>query len=143
MQAQDMNRVIEAHLKAESAGDTTGCVAMYTNNVEHDVVGTPHGPLHGKDAAKTFYEHLVHDISTEEMIPTRTYYGEDFCVMEHQWKGSVPGSFLGIAGNGRRISFRMLHVWEFEDGLMSRENVWLDGSAIAQQLTGPEAGSNQ
>jgi hypothetical protein len=54
MQAQDMNRVIEAHLKAESAGDTTGCVAMYTNNVEHDVVGTSHGPVHANHAAKTF-----------------------------------------------------------------------------------------
>lgn len=39
--------------------------------------------------------------------------------------------FLGVPGNGRRIEFR--------DGLISRENVWLDGGNIVQQLTAPEA----
>jgi hypothetical protein len=33
----------------------------------------------------------------------------------------------------------MLHVWEFKDGRMSRENVWLDGDAIVAQLTAPQA----
>lgn len=138
MQRSDMDRLIEAHLRAEAAGDTASCVAMYTDNVEHDVVGAPHGPLHGKAAAQGFYDQLVRDIATEEMIPTRSYYGDDFCVVEHQWTGTVPGAFLGIPGHGRRVTFRMLHVWEFRDGLMSRENVWLDGGAIVQQLTAPQ-----
>jgi predicted ester cyclase len=71
------------------------------------------------------------------MIPTRRYFGDDFCVMEHDWSGTVPGEFLGIPGNGKRISFRLLHIWEFNDGLISRENVWLDSGAIVQQLTEP------
>jgi steroid delta-isomerase-like uncharacterized protein len=133
-----MDRLIEAHITAEMAGDTAGCVAMYTEDVEHDVVGAPHGPLHGKEAAQDFYDHLVRDIQTEQMIPVRAYYGDDFCVVEHEWIGTVPGAFLGVPGNGRRISFRLLHVWEFKDGLMSRENVWLDGGSIVQQLTAPE-----
>lgn len=29
----------------------------------------------------------------------------------------------------------MLHVWEFKDGAISRENVWLNGGAIVAQLT--------
>jgi predicted ester cyclase len=72
------------------------------------------------------------------MVPSHTYYGDDFCVIEHTGTGTVPGEFLGIAGNDRRISFRMLHVWEFRDGLISRENVWLDGASIVAQLTAPE-----
>jgi len=28
-------------------------------------------------------------------------------------------------------------VWDFKDGAMSRENIWLDGGAIAAQLTAP------
>jgi steroid delta-isomerase-like uncharacterized protein len=132
-----MDRLIEAHLRAETAGDTAGCVAMYTDNVEHDVVGAPHGPVHGKTAAQGFYDQLVRDVSTEAMTATRRYYGDDFCVVEHQWTGTVSGSLLGIPGQGRRITFRMLHVWEFEDGLMRRENVWLDGGTIVQQLTAP------
>ena len=49
----------------------------------------------------------------------------------------MPGAFLGIPGHGRRISFWMLHVWEFQHGLISRENVWLDTGAIMRQLTEP------
>jgi steroid delta-isomerase-like uncharacterized protein len=138
MQPKEMDRLIEAHLTAEMAGDTAGCVAMYTEDVEHDVVGVPTGPLHGKEPAQGFYGQLFRDIRPEEMIPTRRYYGDDFCVIEHQWNGTVPGMFLGIPGNGRRISFRVLHVWEFKDGLISRENVWLDGASAVQQLLAPE-----
>jgi predicted ester cyclase len=69
------------------------------------------------------------------MVATRSFYGADFCVIEHDWTGTVPGEFLGIAGDGRRISFRMLHVSEFRDGRISRENVWLGGAAIAAQLS--------
>lgn len=139
MNRDDMDRLIEAHLAAEQAGDSLGCVAMYTEDVEHDVVGEPHGPLHGKHAAQGFYDDLISAIQTEEMIPIRRYYGDDFCVIEHEWKGTVPGTFLGVEGHGRRISFRMLHVWEFRDGLISRENTWFDDAAILRQLSTPQA----
>ena len=138
MKTAEMDRLIGEHLSAEEAGDTDGCVAMYTDDVEHDVVGSPTGPVHGKAAAKGFYEYLVSNISTEKMEPVRNYYGDDFCVIEHEWTGTVPGEFLGVAGNGRRINFRLLHVWEFADGRISRENVWLDGGNIVAQLTAPD-----
>lgn len=59
-------------------------------------------------------------------------------MMEHQFTGPVPGTFLGVPGNGKRVSFRLLHVWEFRDGLISRENTWLDGGSIVAQLTSDE-----
>ena len=138
MNTDAMNRLIELHLAAEQAKDPAASVAVYTEDVEHDVVGSPTGPAHGKAAAQGFYEYLNQNIDTEEMIPTHTYYGDDFCVIEHNWSGTVPGEFLGVPGNGKRISFRMIHVWEFRDGLISRENVWLDGAAIVAQLTASE-----
>lgn len=131
----EMDRLIEIHLEAERAGDTARAVSVYTDDVEHDVVGAPHGLLHGKEAAQGFYDQLVRDIQTETMVPTRSYYGDDFCVVEHQWRGTVPGSFLGVPGSGREISFRLLHIWEFKDGLIGRENVWLDGGSVVGQLT--------
>ena len=140
MDRVSMDRLIAAHIDAEMAGDPQAAISMYTEDVEHDVVGFPTGPVQGKAAAKGFYEYLVREIKTETMVPTRRYYGEDFCVIEHQWSGAVPGSFLGVPGNGRRINFRMLHVWEFSDGRIRRENVWLDGGDIVAQLSaaGPE-----
>ena len=136
MQPHEMDRLIARHLDAEAAGDAEAAVAVYTDDVVHDVVGWPAGPMHGRDGAKTFYDQLVQDINTEEMEPVHRYYGPDFAVIEHLWRGTVPGSFLGVPGNGKRIAFRLLHLWEFRDGRISRENVWLDGGAIVAQLTG-------
>ena len=137
MHPTEMNRLIDQHLAAEAARDPAGSVAMYTDDVEHDVVGSPTGPLHGPAEARGFYEQLGENVRTETMVPTREYYGDDFCVVEHEWTGTVPGLFLGIPGNGRRITFRMLHVWEFADGRISRENLWLDGGSAAAQLSAP------
>jgi steroid delta-isomerase-like uncharacterized protein len=138
MQREEMNRLIQQHLTAEKAGNPAACVAMYTDDVIHDVVGSPTGPVKGPEAARGFYEMLTQNIKTEQMDVRHAWYGPDFCVIEHQWSGTVPGQFLGIPGHGRPISFRMLHVWEFTGGHMSRENVWLDGNAIITQLTSPQ-----
>ncbi len=61
--------------------------------------------------------------------------GADALILEQIMTGSVIGEMFGLPGNGRRINFRMLHVFEFRDGLISRENVWLDGGTIVAQLT--------
>ena len=38
-----MDELIEQHLAAEAAGDVAGAIAVYTDDVEHDVVGSPTG----------------------------------------------------------------------------------------------------
>jgi predicted ester cyclase len=110
-------------------------VAVYTEDVEHDVVGSPGGPSEGKAAAQGFYEYLTSNVKIEDVQAAHAYHGDDFCVTEHMVKGAVPGEFIGIPGHGREVAFRLLHVFEFRDGLISRENVWLDGGAVAAQLT--------
>ena len=135
MTPADMTRLIDQHIAAETAGDTAGAVSMYTDDVIHDVVGAPSGPLQGPDAARGFYDYLTSNVTTERMDINHAWYGEDFCVIEHQCTARVPGEFLGVPGNGKRVSFRLLHVWEFKDGGISRENIWMDGNAIIAQLT--------
>ena len=133
-----MKELIEQHIAAEIAGDTAAAVSLYTDDVVHDVIGSPTGPVRGPAAAQGFYDQLTADLTTEQMTPAREQYGEDFCVVEHQATAVVKGAFVGIPGNGRRVTFRMLHVWDFKDDAISREQVWLDGGAIAAQLTTPQ-----
>jgi steroid delta-isomerase-like uncharacterized protein len=135
MTREQMDELIEAHVEAEIAGDVDAAVAVYTPDAEHDVVGWPNGPTTGTAAAAAFYDALMADFATETMERVRGYHGDDFCVTEHRTTGTVPGSLLGIPGHGRRVAFRMLHVWEFRDGAISRENIWLDTSAIVAQLS--------
>lgn len=134
MDHREMRALIERHLKAEGAGDIEGAVSVYTDDVVHDAVGFPGSPRTGKDAAREFYGHLTANFRTEEE-PTHEYWTEDALILEQVMTGSVIGEMLGLPGNGRRISFRILHVFEFRDGLISRENVWLDSAAIVQQLS--------
>jgi steroid delta-isomerase-like uncharacterized protein len=130
-----MDRLINQHLAAERAGDSAAAVAVYTDDVVHDVVGWPSGPVAGPAAAKNFYDELMAAFVTEDMTAVRTLYGADFCVIEHRTSGRFPHGFLGAPASDRPVVFRMLHVFEFRGDAISRENVWLDAGAIVAQLS--------
>jgi predicted ester cyclase len=109
------------------------------DDVEHDVVGSPQGPLQGRQAARGFYDALFADLSGEKVTTLRRHYSPDFVVDESLWEGTAPGTPFGIPGGGRRIAFRLLHVFDMApDGRIQRENVWLDLAAILQQLQAPQ-----
>ncbi|MFJ6901362.1 ester cyclase [Streptomyces hokutonensis] len=133
----EMEVLIGTHMLAEEHGDPAAAVSVYTEDIEHDAVGWPGGPAVGIPAAQERYEQLVQDIRTEKSERTHTYYSENAATVEDLITCTVPGSLLGVPGNNRRITFRMLHVFEFTDGKISRENVWLDGASIVAQLTAP------
>ena len=134
MRAQEMDVLIERHLTAEMTGDLDGAVAVYTDDVEHDDVGMPGGPLVGKDAARRFYQQLTEALDVEQMRPLRRYHGDDFCVTEHLVVGRAVGDLMGLPGHGRPVQVRLLHLFEFRDGLISRENPWTDTATLAHQL---------
>jgi steroid delta-isomerase-like uncharacterized protein len=140
MDSDAMDELIEAHTQAEIAGDAKGAAAVYTDDVEHDVVGWPTGPNRGPEAARAFYGDLMDNFTTESMERTSARYGDDFCVTEHLVTGTVPGNLMGVPGGGRRITFRMLHVWGFRDGAICRENIWFDVAAVLAQLDALPAG---
>lgn len=140
MDPEQLDRLVAAHLEAEAAGDISGCVADYAADVEHDLVGIADGPRYGREAAEAFYARLARGLRTDELVPVRAYYGEDFCVVEHEWRGTVESSLLGLASAGQRLAFRVLRIWEFQDGLIGRESIWLDGLGILrQQLMAPQS----
>ena len=138
---QRFDRMIERHFRFEAEDDTDGVLSTMHDEVEHDVVGYPTGPVRGKDAARGFYESMFADLAGEKVTPLRRYYGPDFVVDESLWEGSAPGTPFGIPGRGRRLAFRLLHIFDMApDGRIRRENVWLDIAAIQQQLnTAPSA----
>lgn len=135
MDQTEMITLVERHLKAEGAGDVDGAVAVYTEDIEHDDVGMPGGPITGKAAAREFYEHLTANFRTEGEETRHRYFAGESMILEQRMTGTVIGEMLGIPGNGRSVSFRILHVFDFRDGLISREQVWIDSGSIAAQLT--------
>jgi steroid delta-isomerase-like uncharacterized protein len=135
MDSSQMQDLVDSHMRAENCGDINGAVAVYTDDVEHDVVGFPDGPSRGKEAARNFYADLTANFRSESWDILRQYFADDAMVLEQLMTGTVIGSLLGLPGNGRLIRFRMMHVFEFRHGLISREIVWLDAVAVVDQLS--------
>jgi hypothetical protein len=75
-------------------------VAVYTDDVEHDDVGMPGGPLIGKEAARRFHKELSDGLEVEVMRPLRRYHGQDFCVTERNRRGVVARKRAAHAGPG-------------------------------------------
>jgi steroid delta-isomerase-like uncharacterized protein len=129
--------LIDEHFRYECEDDVEGVVSTLSEDAVHDVVGSPLGELHGRDEARGFYEQLYADLDGHRITNLRRYYGDDFVVDESVWEGVAVGTPLGIPGNGKPLSFRILHVFEIApDGAIARENVWMDYPAILEQLGG-------
>ncbi|MBI5719098.1 MAG: ester cyclase [Burkholderiales bacterium] len=130
-----MDRAIDEHFAYEGRDDVAGVLATLSDDVDHDIVGSPTGPLRGKGAVRAFYEQLFADLRQERVTSKHRYYGEDFVVDESVWRGTAVGNPLGFAGRNRPLQFRILHLFEFgKAGAIRRENVWMDTGAIAAQL---------
>ena len=132
---QEMDRRMDEHFDYEARDDVGGVLATLSEDVEHDIVGSPSGPTRGRDSARPFYEGLFADLADGKVETVRRLYGDDFMVDESLWRGRAPGRPFGLEGKGRPLAFRLLHVVEFAgDGAIRRENVWLDLASIIQQL---------
>lgn len=130
-----MDQKIDEHFGYEGRDDVDGVLATLAPDAVHDVVGSPLGTLHGREAARPFYEGLFADLSEGKVTPIRRLHGDQFLVDESLWAGRATGRPFGLEGRGRPLSFRLLHVVNFADnGQIQKEQVWLDVAAIIQQL---------
>lgn len=131
----EMDRRLDEHFGYEQRDDVAGVLATLAPDVEHDIVGWPTGPAHGREAARPFYENLFADLTDGSVQTLRRLYGENFLVDESLWRGRAAGRPFGLEGRGRPLEFRLLHIIEFDaGGAIKRENVWLDMASIMQQL---------
>jgi hypothetical protein len=132
---EQMDQKIDEHFGFEASDDVEGVLATLANDAEHDIVGWPGGPTHGRNAARAFYETLFVDLANGKVDCVKRLYGGDFLVDESVWRGKAPGRPFGLEGKNRPLEFRLLHIIEFADnGDIQRENVWLDLAAILKQL---------
>lgn len=132
---EQMDRKIDEHFVYEGNDDVEGVLATLAHDATHELIGWPNGPSHGREAARPFYETMFADLSESKVTSMKRLYGEGFLVDESVWQGKAPGRPFGLEGNGRPLTFRLLHVMEFtEAGQIQREQVWIDLAAIIQQL---------
>ena len=131
----EMDQKMDTHFGFEARDDIAGVLSTLAPDAEHDIVGWPGGPTHGRDRARPFYETLFADLEDGQVTCIKRLYGDRFLVDESVWRGKAVGRPFGREGRNRPLEFRLLHIVEFaESGQIQRENVWVDLAAIMQQL---------
>lgn len=137
LQRQTVDDLIDAHFRYEATDDVDGVVASLAPGAEHHVVPSPYGVTNDPRKIREFYSTMFRDLRGEGVDPVRRLYGDGFVVDEAIWNGWMEdGKLFGCPGKKGRVSFRLLHVFEFEGEKISRENVWCDVAAIRHQLGG-------
>lgn len=127
--------LIERHFAAENAHDVEGTLATYTDDVEWDDVNNPICPVHGKEATSVMYEGVLSSIPDIHLEPMARFSCGDHVIDESHLTGHVQGAFLGVPGEGAAVTFRILHIFDLRDGLISREQVWFDSADVIRQIT--------
>ncbi len=131
----EMDRLMEEHFGYEATDNVQGVLGSMTPDAEHEIIPSPFGRLKGQAQIAPMYEQLFRDLKGEDVTPVRRLYGEDFVVDETIWHGQVvDGRPFLCDGYSGKVSFRLLHIFEFRDGRIARENVWCDLGAIQRQL---------
>ena len=130
----EMDALVEGHYRAEETGDLDAIVDGFAPGAEHDVVGRPGEPLRGGDQIEGFYRALLGELRIDRFEPVRRRYGTGHVVDESVLHATATGHPFGLDGRGRPVRTRFLHIFDFEDGLISRESAWIDLAAIQEQL---------
>jgi steroid delta-isomerase-like uncharacterized protein len=126
--------IIEEHFAAENAHNVSATLATYTEDVVWDDVSIPVCPVHGKSAAAEIYEGIMDAIPDIHLESVGRFACGDHVVDESIVTGHIRGSFVGIEGGGAPVRFRMLHVFDICDGLISREQAWFDTAGVIRQI---------
>ena len=134
MTRAQMDALVDGHYRAEETGDLEAIVEGFAPGAEHDVVGRPGDPLHGGDQIEGFYRALLAELRIDRFEPVRRWYGDAHVVDESVLHATANGRPFGLEGRGRPVETRFLHIFDFSDGLISRESAWIDLAAIQQQL---------
>lgn len=61
--SEQMDTKMDEHFAFEGRDDVEGVLATLTDHMEHDIVGWPLGPSHGREGARAFYETLFSDLT--------------------------------------------------------------------------------
>jgi hypothetical protein len=135
MSREDMDNAVNEHFGYEAADNLDGVMASLAGDIEHEVVPSPMGITHDKAKIRAFYAMLFECVKGESVTPLKRYYGDDFMIDETMWHGEISdGRPFLCDGRSGKVSFRLLHVFEFKNGKIAREQAWCDLAAIQRQL---------
>jgi hypothetical protein len=119
----------DADYIAEQKRDLQAILDGFTPDAEHDIAGRPGGPIHAGENIAAFGR--GRRLDRFDTVGRR--YGEAHAVAESILHATAIGRPVRIEHCGRPVRIRLLHVFDFANGLMTRERAWLDIATLQQQ----------
>jgi len=129
-----LDLLVDAHLHALRDSDIETVMSCASEDVEYDLVGSAPSAIRGREAVRNHHLREFANTMHERNVPVRRLYGEGFVVDELTWEGRITGRVGPLVGHGRRVSHRILRIFEVRDGLVARQSIYTDFAAIARQL---------
>jgi hypothetical protein len=135
MTPAEMDAVVNQHFMYEATDDIVGVLSSLTEDADHEVVPSPMGPIKGQEQIREYYEMLFPCLRDGSVTPVRRLYGDDFIVDETIWHGQLAdGHALLLDGKTGEIDLRLLHIFNLDEGRISRGQVWCDLALVQQNL---------
>jgi hypothetical protein len=130
-----MDRLVDAHFRAEARGDVAGVLAT-CSDIEHDTLLSPPDaePGTARPTGGDFSTRLFGEIVVDSDRSVRRWYGSDHPVDDGVMSAKALDHPFGFDGRGRRVTFQVLHVFDFVDGRIARESGWPGAGTIGEQL---------
>ena len=129
-----LDLLVDTYLHALRAADVETALSTLADDVELDLVGDTPNLIRGKDAVRAHHLSEFANTIHERNVPLRRLYGSGFVVDELIWEGRIPGRVGALIGNGRRVSQRVLRIFEVREGWVTRQSIYTDFAAITRQL---------
>jgi uncharacterized protein len=126
--------LIDTYLHAIRAADIETALSTLADGVELDLVGSTPSSIRGKEAVRAHHLEEFANTIHERDVHLRRLHGPGFVVDELVWEGRITGRVGSLVGNGRRVSQRILRIFEVRDGQVARESIYADYAAISRQL---------
>ncbi len=133
--ASSLDAVVDRYLSALNATDIEAIVSILTTDVEHEQIGAVKDAAHGIAAVRARFAQQFVGARFERDVPLRRLYGNGFVVDERIWEGQVTGHIGHIDAASRRVSQRVLHVFELRGERVARVTVYQDLAAVMRQLS--------
>jgi hypothetical protein len=133
--------LLNEHLAAENEHDLDRIMATYSAS---PVIELNASRIEGPAAVREFHRGFGFggsasaSFSDVHVAERRRHRTSEAIIIEQTLTAVHSGTWRGLAPTGRAVSIAVCTVYEFEEGKLARENVYLDEGRLRHLLTKPE-----
>jgi len=130
--------LLNEHLAAENEHDLDRIMATYTASPVIELSGTS---IEGQAAVREFHRSFGFgggdgvSFSDVHITERRRYRTPDAVILEQTLTGRHTGTWRRVPATGRAVSVTLCTVYQFEEGRLAREHVYLDEGRLRHLLT--------